>query len=82
MLSPQWIEGFCQHYALHGNGTAAFIAAHPRAANWKRRSAGRKAVTLMKRPDVQARIAVLNGVVREAADAAFVAYLGDYFCQK
>jgi hypothetical protein len=52
MSSPPWIEAFCQHYALHGNATAAFIGAHPRAANWKRRSAGRKAVELMKRPDV------------------------------
>jgi hypothetical protein len=81
MLSSQWIESFCQHYALHGNATAAFIAAHPRAVNWKRRSAGRKAVTLMKRPDVQARIAVLDGVFREAADVAFVAHLGEYFSQ-
>jgi hypothetical protein len=79
MVIPQWIESFCQHYALHGNATAAFIAAHPHAANWKRRSAGRKAVTLMKRLDVQDRIAALDGVAREAADAAFVAHLGEYF---
>jgi hypothetical protein len=81
MSSPHWIESFCQHYALHGNATAAFIAAHPRAANWKRRSAGRKAVELMKRPDVQARVAVLYGVVREQSDAAFLAHLGEYFSQ-
>ena len=79
MSSSQWIESFCQHYALHGNATAAFVAAHPRAANWKRRSAGRKAVELMKRPDVQARIAVLDGVMREQSDAAFLARLGEYF---
>jgi hypothetical protein len=64
------IEIFCQHYAMHGNATAAFIAANPRAANWKRRSAGRKPIELMKRPDVQARIAVLDGLVREQLDAA------------
>ena len=52
LSNPQFIETFCQHYAIHGNATAAFIAAHPRAANWKRRSAGCKAVELMKRPDV------------------------------
>jgi hypothetical protein len=81
MSSPQWIEAFCQHYALNGNATAAFISAHPRAANWKRRSAGRKAVELMKRPDVQARIAVLDGRVREQSDAAFLTHLGEYFSQ-
>ena len=26
MSSPQWIESFCQHYALNGNATAAYIA--------------------------------------------------------
>jgi hypothetical protein len=82
MSSPQWIESFCQHYVLHGNATAAFIAAHPRAANWKRRSAGRKAVALMKRPDVQDRIAVLDGVMREQADAGFIAHLEEYFSQE
>jgi phage terminase small subunit len=82
MSSPPWIEAFCQHYALHGNATAAFIGAHPRAANWKRRSAGRKAVELMKRPDVKARIAVLDRVVREQSDAAFLAHLGDYFSRQ
>ena len=81
MSSPPWIEAFCQHYALHGNATAAFVAAHPRAANWKRRSAGRKAVALMKRPDVQARIAVLDGVMREQCNAAFIMHLGKYFSQ-
>ena len=81
MSSPHWIESICQHYVLHGNATAAFIAAHPRAASWKRRSAGRKAVELMKRPDVQARIAVLYGVVREQSDGAYLAHLGEYFSQ-
>jgi hypothetical protein len=81
MSNPQFIEAFCQHYAMHGNATAAFIAAHPRAANWKRRSAGRKAVESIKRPDVQARIAVLDGLVRQQSDAALLAHLGEYFSQ-
>ena len=68
-----------QHYAMHGNATAAFIAAHPRAANWKRRSAGRKAVELMKRPDVQARVAVLQSVMVEQSNASFIAHLVEYF---
>jgi hypothetical protein len=33
MSNPQFIETFCQHYAMHGNATAAFIAAHPRGIN-------------------------------------------------
>jgi phage terminase small subunit len=79
MSTPHWIETFCQHYATHANATAAFIAAHPRASNWKRRSACRKAVELMKRPDVQARITVLDRVMQEQSDAAFLAHLEEYF---
>ena len=81
MSNPQLIETFCQHYAMHGNATAAFIAAYPRAANWKRRSAGRKAVELMKRPDVQARVVVLHRVMLEQSTASFIAQLREYFSE-
>jgi hypothetical protein len=61
---------------MHGNATAAFIGAHPRAANWKRRSAGRKAVELMKRPAVQARVDVFQTAMLEQSNASLIAHLG------
>jgi phage terminase small subunit len=75
MLSLQRVDAFCCHYVSLGNGTEAYIQAFPHARRWKRRSAARKAVDLMKRPDVLARIEALQIVMREKRNAAFVAEL-------
>ena len=75
MRNPQAIEVFCETFANTSNATTAFIATNPKAATWKRRSAARKAVDVMRRPDVQARIAELFSLIRARADAAFIAQL-------
>jgi DNA-directed RNA polymerase specialized sigma24 family protein len=75
MRDPRAVEAFCQAYANTGNATSAFIAAHPNAAAWKRRSAARKAVDMMRRADVQARIAELSDLIRAQATKAFIAEL-------
>ena len=75
MRNPQAVEVFCQIFANTGNATSAFIAANPKAATWKRRSAARKAVDVMRRPDVQARIAELSDLMRAQATKAFMAEL-------
>src|SRR5690242_19178107 len=77
MRDPHAIEAFCQAYANTGNATSAFIAANPKAAAWKRRSAARKAVDVMRRSDVQARIAELSDLIRAQATKAFIAQLED-----
>jgi hypothetical protein len=77
MRDPRALEAFCQTYASTGNATGAFIVAHPRAATWKRRSAARKAVDVMRRADVQARIAELSDLIRAQATKAFIAQLED-----
>lgn len=81
MPSPQAVETFCCAYLASGNATQAYIQAVPRAAAWKRRSAGRKAVDLMKRPDVLARIEALTRIMRERRDADFVAQLEEDFAR-
>jgi hypothetical protein len=75
MRDPRAVEVFCQAFANTGNATAAFIVANPNAATWKRRSAARKAVDVMRRPDVQARIAELSDLIRAQATKAFIAEL-------
>src|SRR2546423_10215513 len=48
MPSPHEVEMFCCRLVANGNATQAYVEAMPRAATWKRRSASRKAVDLMK----------------------------------
>ena len=82
MPTPNEIEAFCCRYAANGNATQAFVDAIPRAATWKRRSAARKAVDLMKRPEVIARIKFLQELMTETSNAAFAAHLEEYFSSR
>ena len=66
---------FCCRYVANGNATQAYVEAIPRAATWKRRSASRKAVDLMKRPSVLARIDALQELMTKTSDATFAAHL-------
>jgi phage terminase small subunit len=79
MPSPPEIEAFCCAYVSNGNATQAYIDAVPCAATWKRRSASRKAVGLMKQPNVIARIRSLQKLLRKTSDAAFKVHLEEYF---
>jgi len=79
MPSPHEVEAFCCHYAANGNATQAYVEAVPRAATWKRRSACRKAVELMKQPDVLARIDALRQLMKQTSEASFVANLENYY---
>jgi len=73
MPSPHEVEVFCCRYVANGNATQAYVEAIPRAASWKRRSASRKAVDLMKRPAVRARVDALQELMTKTSDATFVA---------
>jgi hypothetical protein len=48
MPSPHEVEVFRCRYVANGNATQDYVEAISRAATWKRRSASRKAVDLMK----------------------------------
>ena len=78
MPSPHEVEMFCCRLVANGNATQAYVEAMPRAATWKRRSASRKAVDLMKRPAVRARIDALKELMTKTSDAIFVARLEEY----
>ncbi len=65
-------EKFCQHYAMHQNGSEAFIAAYPERA--KIATAQRRyenASHLLSRPKIKARIGVLATRVVEIAEKKF-----------
>jgi phage terminase small subunit len=68
---------FCCRYVANGNATQAYVEAMPRAATWKRNSASLKAVDLMKRPAVLARIDALQELMVKTSDATFVVHLKD-----
>ena len=82
MPSPHEVEMFCCRFVANGNATQAYVEAMPRAATWKRRSASRKAVDLMKHPAVLARIDTLQELMTKTSDATFVAHLEEYFSSR
>ena len=62
-----------------GNATQAYVEAIPKAAIWRRHSASRKAVDLLKQPSVRARIEALQELMVKTSDVTFAARLEEYF---
>lgn|GEM_PF-4462190 len=64
-------ENFCQHYALHQIGAAAYLHAFPHAAKWKPKSVHECASKLLATPKVQSRLMQLARKVQEIAEKKF-----------
>lgn len=64
-------EKFCQHYALHKNGSAAYRVGYPTSKKWDNQDVAVAASKLLAQPKIQQRITVLTVKVVAIADKRF-----------
>jgi phage terminase small subunit len=64
-------EAFCQEYALHRNASEAYRRSYPGSRKWKPAALYSRASRLLGDAKVNARVAELEAIAREKANAAF-----------